>query len=102
MLLSKRLYKRPRDALGYQSYKVVQRHLESLAALVVAGGSCIDDPRARTTLARAADTAGDEERSAEAWRWPGSWHGTARGNRLLAQNVADVLLAHGKAPATGP
>ncbi|MBC8425307.1 IS1380 family transposase [bacterium] len=43
LLLSKRLYKRLRDALGYRSYKTVQRHLESLVALVVAGGSCIDD-----------------------------------------------------------
>jgi len=43
LLLRKRLYKRLRDALGYRSYKVVQRHLESLVALVVAGGSCIDD-----------------------------------------------------------
>ena len=43
LILDKRFYKRLRDALGYQGHRVVRRHLESLVALVVAGGSCIDD-----------------------------------------------------------
>jgi hypothetical protein len=42
-IIGKRFYRKLRDALGYRSWKVVRRHLDSLVMLIVAGGECLDD-----------------------------------------------------------
>lgn len=42
-MFTKAQYKALRDALGYEAWKVVQRHVQSVLVLVAAGGECIDD-----------------------------------------------------------
>jgi hypothetical protein len=42
-IISKGYYRKLRDALGYQSWKTVRRHLDSLVMLVAVGGECLDD-----------------------------------------------------------
>lgn len=39
----KKLYRKLRDALGYKSLGIVERHLKSLVLLIAAGGTCVDD-----------------------------------------------------------
>jgi hypothetical protein len=42
-VISTRLYRRLRKALGYKKWRVVRRHVESLAMLLVAGGDHVSD-----------------------------------------------------------
>ena len=44
-LVSKRAYKNLSTSLGYARWKTARRHIESLVALIAAGGDCIDDLR---------------------------------------------------------
>ena len=40
---TKSRYRELRDALAYHSWRTVRRHVESLVALIAAGGDCLDD-----------------------------------------------------------
>jgi DDE family transposase len=103
-LIAKRFYRDLRDTLAYKSWRAVRRHIESLVALIVAGGDCIDDlgmlrgdPGLRSLLGFAPSS------PTQAKDFLYRFHQAEDGRALTAQDDASLSVA-GKASirAEGP
>ena len=84
-------------SLGYRSWKVVRRHVESLALLIAAGGECVDDLRMlRADVGLCALIGYRPSGTSQAKEFLYRFHQSAQGARLAPQDD-DALSIVGKA-----
>jgi hypothetical protein len=96
-VVTKRLFRNLRTALGYRGWKTVRRHLESLVLLIGSGASCIDDLamlRADRGLSRLLGYELSSPTQAKVFLY--RFHQSQEGLRLSAEQDAQLSVA-GKA-----
>jgi hypothetical protein len=91
---TKAMYRELRDALGYRSWRIVRRHVESLVALVAAGGDCLGDLQTlRGDHGLRALLGNDVSSPTQAKDFLYRFHQDAGGRRLTREDDAKVDFA---------